>query len=108
MRPKQTKFLVRGGRLFGDGKEVSLEPFLVALVLVADGYSDVEEGSLTQETAQRLLRIRSSILLSRRLEDAGLLTTDPIGFLDEEVPDSVGTSPPSFPEPARSPQDDLA
>src|SRR5205809_3480630 len=83
MRPRKTRFLVRGGQFLADGKPIPIEPSLVALVLAADGYPDIEQATISEETAHRILRIRSSIALVRKLEDSGLVPESWVGVLDD-------------------------
>jgi len=82
MRPRKTRFLVRGGEFLADGRPVPIEPSLLALVLTAEGYPDIEQAVISEETAHRLLRIRSSILLVRKLEHLGLIPESWVGLVD--------------------------
>lgn len=98
MRPRKTPFIVRGGEFLADGKPVPIEPGLLALVLTADGYPDIEQAVIPEETAHRILRIRSSILLVRKLEHTGLIPESWIGVIDG--PDEGSKAGPSEEDPS--------
>lgn len=84
MRPRKTRFALKGTEFLVDGEPVPVDPCLLAVCLVADGYPHLVSGPLSEETGTRILRLASAVSMVQQLESEGLLLDGALVFTDEE------------------------
>jgi hypothetical protein len=84
MRPRKTRFALREGKFLVDGDSVLVDPCLLAVCLVADGYPNLVNAVVSEETGTRILRLASAVSMVHQLEEDGLMLDGTRVYVDDE------------------------
>jgi hypothetical protein len=87
MKQSKPRFSVKEDTLFLDGKPVNVARSLILICLVADGYPDLPELPISEETALRILRLKRAQLFPEKLQEeyislGSLFEVDESGFAE--------------------------